>query len=53
MNEYILKFTNHELLILDAALKQMPYGQVAKLIENINEQISMKIAQATMVPKND
>lgn len=51
--EYVLKFSNNDLLILDAALKQMPYGQVVKLIESINNQIGMQVANATMVPKND
>jgi len=52
MHEYNLNFTNQDLLILDMALKAMPYGQVAKLINDINEQISLQVAKATMVSKD-
>ena len=53
MNEFNLTFTNAELSILDKALKEMPYGTVAGLINKINEHLSDQVAQATMVPRND
>ena len=35
-----LQFTEQQLLIIDKALQQMPYGMVAALIAEINKQIS-------------
>lgn len=34
-----LEFTEQDLVILDKALQQMPYGVVASLINKINSQI--------------
>lgn len=53
MAGFTLVFTTSELAILDKALKEMPYGMVAGLINKINEQLSEQVAQATMVPRND
>lgn len=37
-----LSFTTEELFILDKALQELPYGQVVKLINNINKQLSVE-----------
>lgn len=34
-----LSFSQEDLMILDQALQQMPYGRVVTLISKINEQI--------------
>ena len=41
---FTLEFTSAQLIILDAALQNMPYGQVAALIADINRQIADKHA---------
>ena len=37
-----LQFDEKDIVILDAALKQMPYIQVVGLIEKINKQIQLQ-----------
>ena len=39
---YELAFTQEQLLLIDRALCALPYGQVAPLIQSINDQLKAK-----------
>ncbi|QOF71481.1 hypothetical protein IG197_27710 [Aminobacter sp. SR38] len=38
--EYVLKFNEQQMQVLDAALREMPYRLAAPVFQTINEQIA-------------
>lgn len=48
-----LEFTNEELRIVGAALANMPYGQVAPLVQRINEQVLQQTQPPTEVTEKN
>lgn len=47
-----LEFTEQDLVILDKALQQMPYGMVVNLINKINSQLIEQVKPEPGEPDN-
>ena len=45
-----LNFTEQQLSVIDRALAQMPYGQVAPIIADINKQLQANPPDVEMAP---
>lgn len=48
MKEFEIKINEKDLLVLNAALVDRPYGEVAQLIHKLNQQLSASVSSAAV-----